>query len=42
MPAWGVLSGVGSLNAQSIKDLVNYVESLCTTSDKARRSPRRT
>ena len=36
MPAWGVLSGVGALNAQSIKDLVNYVESLSTTSDKAK------
>ena len=35
MPAWGVVSGRGSLNAQSIKDLVNYVESLATTSDKA-------
>jgi len=36
MPAWGVVSGVGSLNAQSIKDLVNYVESLSTTTDKAK------
>jgi mono/diheme cytochrome c family protein len=36
MPAWGVLSGVGSLNAQSIRDLVNYVESIVTTSDKAK------
>jgi mono/diheme cytochrome c family protein len=36
MPAWGVLSGVGALNSQSIKDLVNYVESLSTTSDKAK------
>jgi len=38
MPAWGVVSGVGSLNAQSIKDLVNYVESLSTTTDKAKAS----
>ena len=36
MPAWGVLSGVGALNAQSIRDLVNYVESIGTTSDKAK------
>ena len=36
MPAWGVLSGRGSLNAQSISDLVNYVESIGTTSDKAK------
>jgi len=36
MPAWGVLSGVGALNAQSIEDLVNYVESIGTTSRKAK------
>ncbi|MFI5053073.1 MAG: c-type cytochrome [Acidimicrobiia bacterium] len=36
MPAWGVLSGRGALNAQSIKDLVNYVESIGTTTDKAK------
>lgn len=36
MPAWGVISGRGSLNAQSVKDLVNYVESIGTTSDKAK------
>jgi mono/diheme cytochrome c family protein len=35
MPAWGVASGKGALQAQSIQDLVNYVESLVTTSDKA-------
>ena len=28
MPAWGVLSGKGALQEQSIQDLVNYVESL--------------
>ena len=35
MPAWGVASGKGALQAQSIQDLVNYVESLATTSSKA-------
>jgi mono/diheme cytochrome c family protein len=35
MPAWGVASGKGALQEQSIQDLVNYVESLVTTSDKA-------
>ena len=35
MPAWGVLSGKGALQEQSIQDLVNYVESIITTSDKA-------
>ncbi len=35
MPAWGVLSGKGALQEQSIQDLVNYVESLATTPDKA-------
>ena len=35
MPAWGVLSGKGVLNEQSIQDLVNYVESIATTPDKA-------
>ena len=35
MPAWGVASGKGALQQQSIQDLVNYVESLTTTSDKA-------
>jgi mono/diheme cytochrome c family protein len=35
MPAWGVASGKGALQEQSIQDLVNYVESIVTTSDKA-------
>jgi mono/diheme cytochrome c family protein len=35
MPAWGVASGKGALQQQSIQDLVNYVISLSTTSDKA-------
>jgi mono/diheme cytochrome c family protein len=35
MPAWGVASGKGALQEQSIEDLVNYVESIVTTSDKA-------
>lgn len=35
MPAWGVASGKGALQKQSIGDLVNYVESLATTSAKA-------
>jgi mono/diheme cytochrome c family protein len=35
MPAWGVASGKGALQEQSIQDLVNYVESIATTSDKA-------
>jgi mono/diheme cytochrome c family protein len=36
MPAWGVASGKGVLNAQGISDLVDYVESIVTTSDKAK------
>jgi mono/diheme cytochrome c family protein len=36
MPAWGVESGEGVLNTQSIDDLVNYVESLQITPDKAK------
>jgi mono/diheme cytochrome c family protein len=35
MPAWGVASGKGVLNPQGISDLVAYVESIVTTSDKA-------
>lgn len=35
MPAWGVASGKGALQEQSINDLVNYVESLAATSSKA-------
>jgi mono/diheme cytochrome c family protein len=36
MPAWGVASGKGALQTQSINDLVNYVQSLSTTDDKAK------
>ncbi len=36
MPAWGVLSGRGALNEQSIDDLVNYLESVKTTPKKAK------
>ena len=35
MPAWGVASGKGALQEQSIQDLVTYVESLVTTPTKA-------
>lgn len=35
MPAWGVISGKGALQQQSIQDLVNYVDSLSVSSDKA-------
>jgi mono/diheme cytochrome c family protein len=35
MPAWGVASGKGALNQQSIQDLVNYLESIAITPDKA-------
>ncbi len=35
MPAWGVKSGRGALNEQSIQDLVNYIESIKTTPQKA-------
>ena len=35
MPAWGVLSGKGALQEQSIQDLVSYVESIITTPAKA-------
>ena len=41
MPAWGVASGKGVLNEQSIEDLVNYVESIATTPDKAQAQARR-
>ena len=40
MPAWGVKSGKGVLNEQSINDLVNYLESIQITSDSAPRSAR--
>ena len=36
MPAWGVKSGEGSENEQAILDLVNYLESIATTPEKAR------
>jgi len=35
MPAWGVKSGEGAKNAQSINDLVNYIVSLGMTSEEA-------
>jgi len=35
MPSWGIASGKGVLQEQGIEDLVNYVESLATTPDKA-------
>jgi mono/diheme cytochrome c family protein len=35
MQAWGVKSGKGPKNVQSINDLVNYIESLKTTPDAA-------
>jgi mono/diheme cytochrome c family protein len=38
MPAWGVKSGKGALNEQSIQDLVNYLESITTTPEKAQAS----
>jgi mono/diheme cytochrome c family protein len=37
MPAWGVASGKGVLNAQGINDLVNYIESVKTTPAKAQK-----
>jgi mono/diheme cytochrome c family protein len=36
MPAWGVESGEGVLNTQSIDDLVNYLESIQITPEKAK------
>jgi mono/diheme cytochrome c family protein len=35
MPAWGVASGKGVLNAQGISDVVNYLQSLQISSAKA-------
>jgi len=35
MPSWGIASGKGVLQEQGIQDLVNYVESLGTTTSKA-------
>lgn len=37
MPAWGVKSGKGAKDEQSIDDLVNYVESIVTTPEKAQK-----
>jgi mono/diheme cytochrome c family protein len=36
MPAWGVASGKGVLNEQGISDLVNYLESIKTSPEKAK------
>lgn len=36
MPAWGIVSGKGVLNEQSIDDLVNYLASLQIESNKAK------
>ena len=36
MPAWGVASGKGVLNTQSINDLVAYIESIQFTADAAK------
>ncbi len=36
MQAWGVASGKGSLNEQSVDDLVEYIWSISTTSDRAK------
>ena len=36
MPAWGVKSGKGVLNEQSVEDLVNYLESIQISSDMAK------
>jgi mono/diheme cytochrome c family protein len=36
MPAWGVASGKGVLNTQSINDLVAYLKSIQLTADKAK------
>lgn len=38
MPAWGVASGEGSKNEQSIDDLVNYLASIQITPDEARKA----
>jgi mono/diheme cytochrome c family protein len=37
MPAWGVKSGKGVLNAQGVNDLVNYVESIKITPEEAQK-----
>jgi len=36
MPAWGVESGKGVLNSQSINDLIAYLESIQITTEKAK------
>jgi len=36
MPAWGIKSGKGVLNEQSVNDLVNYLESIQIESDRAK------
>ena len=36
MPAWGVKSGKGVLNEQSVEDLVNYLESIQISSEEAK------
>jgi mono/diheme cytochrome c family protein/cytochrome c553 len=38
MPAWGIKSGKGVLNEQGIDDLVNYLESVKTTSVEAKKA----
>jgi mono/diheme cytochrome c family protein len=38
MPAWGVASGEGSKNEQSIDDLVNYLASIQISPDEARKA----
>lgn len=37
MPAWGVASGKGVLNEQSIEDLVNFIESIQISPQEAKR-----
>ena len=36
MPAWGIKSGKGVLNEQSVNDLVNYLENIQIESDRAK------
>jgi mono/diheme cytochrome c family protein len=38
MPAWGVRSGEGSKNEQSIDDIVNYLESIQISPEEARKA----
>lgn len=37
MPAWGVRSGKGVLNEQSVNDLVNYLESITISPEEAKK-----